>query len=128
MNTKTVDINSLEGTQFTEDDFIFNNNEEDVAQEINIAVNSTRYNDDPFKSLNGKYVESAKKSNQVGSASGFIKVFTLLFFAVLIGWIFFVVYSSNNPDIIPGYKTKSKFSLSPDNVEAKTNNSERNNK
>ena len=126
MNTKLVDIRSLEGTQFTEDDFVFNNNEEDTVQET-IAVNTTRYSDDPFQSLNGNYTAKVKTGSQ-GASSGFIKIFTLLFFAVLIGWIFFVVYSSNNPDIIPGYKTKSKFSLSPDNVEAKPTNYERDNK
>lgn len=124
MNTKLIDIRSLEGTQFTEDDFIFDNNEEESAQET-IAVNTTRYNDDPFKSLNGNHAEKNKQGNQ--GSSGFIKLFTLLFFAVIIGWIFFVVYSSNNPDIIPGYKTKSKFSLSPDNIQAKPTNNERNN-
>lgn len=126
MNTKLVDIRSLEGTQFTEEDFVFNNNKDETVQET-IAVNTTRYNDDPFLSLNGKHTAKVQTGNQ-GSSSGFIKIFTLLFFAMLIGWIFFVVYSSNNPDIIPGYKSKSKFSLSPENVEAKPTNYERNNK
>ena len=65
----------------------FRNNEN---YEEELHINDTKYKDDPFGSLNGK-----DKGNG-NSGRNFIKSYTIMFLAVLMGWISFLVYSGNS--------------------------------
>jgi len=124
MKTKSVHNSYYESLGLEDDDFIFNNNEEETVNtnstNLNsLDFNSTNFNDDPFKILSGNHKETTKKST-----SAFIKVFTLLFMLMLVGWVIFVIYTGNDSDTLRGNRLKNRISISPDNVQAKPNNNE----
>ncbi len=111
MNAKSVTNSYINKSDFKDDDFIFDNNEDEFT-----VTNQTKYNEDPFMSLKKNYVRKAKKGS-----SGFIKIFTLVFILMLAGWFSFMIYTSYNPEIIQGNDAMIKYELFPDKVKAKTN-------
>lgn len=124
MEKKSGHNSYFESLGLKDEDFIFNNNEEEKistnSEKLNsLNFNSTNFNDDPFKILSGNHKETTKKST-----SAFIKVFTLLFMLMLVGWVIFVIYTGNDSDTLRGNRLKNRISISPDNVQAKPNNSE----
>ena len=124
MEKKSGHNSYFESLGLKDEDFIFNNNEEEKistnSEKLNsLNFNSTNFNDDPFKILSGNHKETTKKST-----SAFIKVFTLLFMLMLVGWVIFVIYTGNDSDTLRGNRLKNRISISPDNVQAKPNNNE----
>ena len=124
MEKKSGHNSYFESLGLKDEDFIFNNNEEEKistnSEKLNsLNFNSTNFNDDPFKILSGNHKETTNKST-----SAFIKVFTLLFMLMLVGWVIFVIYTGNDSDTLRGNRLKNRISISPDNVQAKPNNSE----
>ena len=124
MGKKSGHNSYFESLGLKDEDFIFNNNEEEKistnSEKLNsLNFNSTNFNDDPFKILSGNHKETTKKST-----SAFIKVFTLLFMLMLVGWVIFVIYTGNDSDTLRGNRLKNRISISPDNVQAKPNNNE----
>lgn len=124
MGKKSGHNSYFESLGLKDEDFIFNNNEEEKistnSENLNsLNFNSTNFNEDPFKILSGNHKETTKKST-----SAFIKVFTLLFMLMLVGWVIFVIYTGNDSDTLRGNRLKNRISISPDNVQAKPNNSE----
>ena len=124
MGKKSGHNSYFESLGLKDEDFIFNNNEEEKistnSENLNsLNFNSTNFNEDPFKILSGNHKETTKKST-----SAFIKVFTLLFMLMLVGWVIFVIYTGNDSDTLRGNRLKNRISISPDNVHAKPNNNE----
>ncbi len=124
MEKKSGHNSYFESLGLKDEDFIFNNNEEEKistnSENLNsLNFNSTNFNEDPFKILSGNHKETTKKST-----SAFIKVFTLLFMLMLVGWVIFVIYTGNDSDTLRGNRLKNRISISPDNVQAKPNNNE----
>ena len=124
MEKKSGHNSYFESLGLKDEDFIFNNNEEEKistnSENLNsLNFNSTNFNEDPFKILSGNHKETTKKST-----SAFIKVFTLLFMLMLVGWVIFVIYTGNDSDTLRGNRLKNRISISPDNVQAKQNNNE----
>lgn len=124
MEKKSGHNSYFESLGLKDEDFIFNNNEEEKistnSENLNsLNFNSTNFNEDPFKILSGNHKETTKKST-----SAFIKVFTLLFMLMLVGWVIFVIYTGNDSDTLRGNRLKNRISVSPDNVQAKPNNNE----
>ncbi len=124
MGKKSGHNSYFESLGLKDEDFIFNNNEEEKistnSENLNsLNFNSTNFNEDPFKILSGNHKETTKKST-----SAFIKVFTLLFMLMLVGWVIFVIYTGNDSDTLRGNRLKNRISISPDNVQAKPNNNE----
>ena len=124
MGKKSGHNSYFESLGLKDEDFIFNNNEEEKistnSENLNsLNFNSTNFNEDPFKILSGNHKETTKKST-----SAFIKVFTLLFMLMLVGWVIFVIYTGNDSDTLRGNRLKNRISISPDNVQVKPNNNE----
>lgn len=118
----------FESLGLKDEDFIFNNNEEETVDtnstNINpLNFNSTNFNEDPFKILSGNHKETNKQST-----SAFIKVFTLLFMLILVGWVIFVISMGNDPEMLRGNRLKNRISIAPENVQAKPNSNNSENK
>lgn len=100
---------------FSEEDLVFQNDE--THKDV-IHVNNTRYQDDPFKTLNSKKGESNK------SVKDHIRTYTFLFMALLIGWISFLVYMGNTDpkdSIFSSSDLMNNLKFSPSDAIAKGN-------
>lgn len=112
---------SLEGIKekkevvFTEEELTFKNDERVKAA---FNINDTRYHEDPFNSLNDYHLEGGKR------VPDSVKGYTMMFLAMLIGWISFLVYTGNTDakqNIITSNEIMEKISFAPNDAEAKNN-------
>jgi hypothetical protein len=113
-DVKKDEIKQVE-TKFSEEDFAFNNDE---THRGGIYINDTKYNEDPFNSLNIDYLESGKK------VPDSIKGYTFLFTSMVIGWVAFLIYSGNtdaSQHILTNSELVDKINFSQNDAEARDN-------
>ena len=100
---------------FSEEDLVFQNDE---THKDAIHVNKTRYQDDPFKTLNPKNGESNR------SVKDYLRSYTFMFMAIIIGWISFLVYTGkteSNDSMFASSDLMNNLSFSPSDAIAKSN-------
>jgi hypothetical protein len=109
------DLEEKKEVVFSEEELTFTNDEKVKAA---FNINDTRYHDDPFNSLNDYHLEGGKR------VPDSVKGYTLMFLAMLIGWISFLVYTGNTDakqNIITSNDIMEKINFAPNDASAKNN-------
>lgn len=109
MNPKTNNYKYKNLTEFKDEDFIFDNNED--GSTVTITFPNT---EDPFRSQKSETIQRKKPR-----ITNNVKIGTITFLCILSGLSALLIYASYNPDLISFKTSNNKLTIFPTDIEAK---------
>lgn len=109
MNSKTINNKYKRLSEFEDEDFVFDNN--DDGSKVTFSIPNI---DDPFRSQKS---ETIQRKNHKSTSN--VKIGTITFLCVLSGLSALLIYASYNPDLISFKSSNNKLTIFPTDIEAK---------